>query len=150
MWLCTVSSVFFFFEEVTESVCGVSNFIPSISAATGITPQLYFWRYAIGFHSAPRILLAAAYYQHYKSFVKGLSCTRLYDILTKVALILNMVDVFTFVGVAFISNRENFPFSWFSATEYGIAVANMGFHLTAAYDFQDVMLTTATQKSHLD
>ncbi|TPP65469.1 putative fgf receptor activating protein [Fasciola gigantica] len=41
-------------------------------------------------------------------------------------------------------------FSWFSATEYGIAVANMGFHLTAAYDFQDVILTTTFQKSRAD
>ncbi|CAH8525912.1 unnamed protein product [Schistosoma turkestanicum] len=37
-------------------------------------------------------------------------------------------------------------FSWFSASEYGIAIANMGFHLTAAYDFQDVALTTETSK----
>ncbi|TGZ64605.1 hypothetical protein CRM22_006293 [Opisthorchis felineus] len=39
-------------------------------------------------------------------------------------------------------------FSWFSATEYGIAIANMGFHMTAAYDFQDLMLTTTLRKPY--
>ncbi|KAG5451881.1 hypothetical protein CSKR_111256 [Clonorchis sinensis] len=39
-------------------------------------------------------------------------------------------------------------FSWFSATEYGIAIANMGFHMTAAYDFQDLMLTTTLKKPY--
>uniref|UniRef100_A0A183A3L5 Dolichyl-P-Glc:Glc(2)Man(9)GlcNAc(2)-PP-dolichol alpha-1,2-glucosyltransferase n=1 Tax=Echinostoma caproni TaxID=27848 RepID=A0A183A3L5_9TREM len=101
MWLCAVLSASFSFEEVTESHFKVSNFIPSISAATGITPQLYFWRYAIGFHSAPRILLAAAYYQYYKMFTECLSYSFYYNLLTKMALLLNILDVITFLGVAF-------------------------------------------------
>ncbi|KAA3675734.1 uncharacterized protein DEA37_0006015 [Paragonimus westermani] len=31
-----------------------------------------------------------------------------FDILSKLALVFNLVDVITFVGVAFVSNRENF------------------------------------------
>ncbi|KAF7241684.1 hypothetical protein EG68_10416 [Paragonimus skrjabini miyazakii] len=107
--ICTIISLYTAFDEVTESVCGVSNFVPSISAVTGITPQLYFWRYAIGFHSAPRLLLAMVYYNYHRLFLTRLSCPMAFDILIKLALFFNLVDVITFVGVAFVSNRENFP-----------------------------------------
>ncbi|OON21955.1 hypothetical protein X801_02146 [Opisthorchis viverrini] len=259
--ICTFLSVFSSFDEVTESVCGVSNFVPSISAVTGITPQIYLWRYAIGLHSAPRLLLAATYYQYHKFLLRRCDhpCC---GTLVELSLFFNLVDVITFVGVAFVSNRENFrnlccflitflavhegmfvvflfasslymltvlaihrickrdsllsprlavaafskfkkqgeiegwnesvrevgdtvarnpqsppqemlslgnwalsPFlrmvsleapgllaktsqNWFSATEYGIAIANMGFHMTAAYDFQDLMLTTTLKKPY--
>ncbi|CAH8582555.1 unnamed protein product [Heterobilharzia americana] len=214
--ICFVISVYMNFGEVTESVCGVSNFVPSISAVTGITPQIYFWRYMIGLHSAPRLLLALIYLRYHMAFHKLFNLPLRFKILVQTAFFVNLMDVIAFVGVAFISNRENYPvherlfivflfastaymivtlvlhwiigmttydprfkhsfnikslffglnvslillllrqfynhrfnckanaFSWFSASEYGIAIANMGFHLTAAYDFQDLILTTDT------
>ncbi|CAH8596879.1 unnamed protein product [Schistosoma haematobium] len=216
--ICFFVSTYNTFDEVTESVCGVSNFVPSISAVTGIKPQIYLWRYTVGLHSAPRLLLAFIYLRYHMSYHKMFNQSLIYKILTVVAFCLNLLDVVSFVGVAFISNQENYPlhehlfivfliastaymivtlvvhwiigitsctprfkysfnlkslffgldvclilllvhqfynhrftckanaFSWFSASEYGIAIANMGFHLTAAYDFQDVALTTITFK----
>ncbi|CAL8099304.1 unnamed protein product [Calicophoron daubneyi] len=107
--ICTFISVWKTYEEVTESVCGVSNFVPSISAVTGITPQLYIWRYLIGFQSGPRLILAAAYYQQHKLYASRLPKPFYFTILAKSALLLHMIDLVSFVGVAYVSNRENFP-----------------------------------------
>ncbi|KAK4470974.1 hypothetical protein MN116_006478 [Schistosoma mekongi] len=216
--ICFLVSVYENFDEVTESICGVSNFVPSISAVTGIKPQIYLWRYAIGLHSAPRILLAFIYLRFHMSCRYMFSQSLLFRALVLTVFCLNLLDVSSFVGVAFVSNQENYPvhehlfivflfastaymlatltvhwlmgvtsynskfkhsfkikslffgldiclmlllvhqfynhrfgckanaFSWFSASEYGIAIANMGFHLTAAYDFHDIALTTGTFK----
>ncbi|CAH8548009.1 unnamed protein product [Dicrocoelium dendriticum] len=217
--LCTLSSFYVSFDEVTEAICGVSNFIPSISAVTGIAPQLYFWRFAVGLHSTPRVLMAVIYLRYHKFFVDHMHYPNLFNFVLNASFVLNMIDLATFVGVAYVSNSENFPiherlfvvflsasslymlvtiaiheilrfrkllgfrmthslrvkkiffgltmfflsflvyhfyqhrfrckpnaFSWFSASEYGIAVANMGFHMTAAYDFQDLIFVTSMRK----
>lgn len=220
--LCFFLSIYTSFDEVTESVCGVSNFIPSISAVTGISPQIYFWRLANGLHSAPRLLMAVSYYRHHIFYHQLFNFSWIFHRLSQITLIFNLVDTTMFLGVTYVSNSENFPlherifviflfassihmlclliihwmvrrkipslkfvqsfkmklaffllnlgfiwflsqhfyahrfkcranaFSWFSASEYGVAIANMGFHLTAAYDFQDFVVTTALSKFSTD
>ncbi|CAH8857703.1 unnamed protein product, partial [Trichobilharzia szidati] len=106
--ICFVVSVCLNFDEVTESVCGVSNFVPSISAVTGITPQLYFWRYMIGLHSAPRLLLALTYIRYHMTCYRLFNLSSRFKILVQAAFCLNLLDVIVFVGVAFVSNRENY------------------------------------------
>ncbi|XP_029644403.1 post-GPI attachment to proteins factor 2-like [Octopus sinensis] len=215
--LCFFSGVLFQFYDVNETVCNVTNFIPSISAVTGITPQRYLWRICIALHCTPRFAVAFMYFNMYKGFLQSIKKEHqsLFLTLIKVNFWLNIMENSSLIGVTYISNKENYPihekifivfmatslcymllntilfrwtrdkvteadeksfkwkvlmfcsimvatagllfffvkhrfhceplaFSWFSLCEYVIAYTNMGFHMTAAYDFRNVTFYACT------
>lgn len=136
MFICFVSAVVFQFDDVHETHCRVNtlaswhllmsdlliflrpftvlqvfNFIPSISAITGVSPQRYFWRISIALHVGPRFIIAVcykSYYEHMLSHVKNLPVYNKAKMLMNMAFWLHLVEITSLCGVTYISNRENY------------------------------------------
>lgn len=104
---CVVWSILYDFEQSTRTHCKVPNYLPSISAAIGsFTPQRYVWRTCIGLHSAPRFMLAVAYYNFHMSV--ELSQNTTYSLIAFVACFLHIVENLTLLGLTYVSSSENY------------------------------------------
>ncbi|XP_005100081.1 post-GPI attachment to proteins factor 2-like [Aplysia californica] len=109
--LCFITGFIFRFDDVNETMCEVKNYIPSISAVTGITPQTYVWRTCIALHAAPRFAVTLIYYNYYLARIQHVPSHRvgLFKFLIKLNFWLNFVENSCLVLVAYITNRENYP-----------------------------------------
>ncbi|MEQ2219236.1 hypothetical protein XENOCAPTIV_014663, partial [Xenoophorus captivus] len=87
-----------------SSVCvQVSNYLPSISSAISRTPELYIWRSCIGLHSAPRYLVAVAYF----NFYRGRFAARLPELLLScLALICSVAENTGLVLLTYVASTE--------------------------------------------
>lgn len=109
--ICFITAFMFRFEDVNETMCEVRNYIPSISAVTGIPPQTYLWRICIALHSAPRFAVG---FMHYNYYLKRLNFIKenqrgLFKHLIRLNFWLNTIENSCLVGVTYVTNRENYP-----------------------------------------
>jgi len=109
MFFSVVWSILFEWESSTATHCRVANYLPSVSAAIGSTPQAYIWRFCIALHCAPRILYADAYWTWYQlkplNHNKALSKYR--KILASFALYSHYVEMLGLIGLTVVSSTEN-------------------------------------------
>lgn len=97
-------------EEVNTTICDVYNFIPSISAITGISPQRYIWRIGVALHCSPRLLIASVYYTYYSGLAINLdqSDRPRFKKWVDINYWLNLMENLSLIGVTYISNKENY------------------------------------------
>lgn len=111
MCICLITSVYMHSDHINNTICKVYNFLPSISAVTGVSPQRYLWRVCVALHISPRLLVAWVARSHYSSLAGQVPAIRRPSYLTLVsaAFYLNLTELFTLCGVTYISNKENYP-----------------------------------------
>ncbi|KAK8734444.1 hypothetical protein OTU49_005808 [Cherax quadricarinatus] len=111
MFICLITSVIFHSDHINNTICKVYNFLPSISAVTGVSPQRYLWRVAVALHISPRLLVAWVARAYYTSLAAHVPPARrpAYLALVAAAFYLNLTELATLCGVTYISNKENYP-----------------------------------------
>lgn len=83
----------------------VSNYLPSISAAISRVPERYIWRCCIGLHSAPRYLVAIAYF----NFYWGRFTNRLPElVLSGLALLCSLAENTGLLLLTYVSSTETY------------------------------------------
>ncbi|XP_046894905.1 post-GPI attachment to proteins factor 2 [Hypomesus transpacificus] len=109
-----VISLMYHFEESTYTHCQVPNYLPSISASISLVPERYIWRFCIGLHSAPRFLVAVAYF----TFYRGRFAKRQLDLLfSGLALLASLAENVGLLMLTYVSSTETY-----SVHKYGFIV----------------------------
>ncbi|KAM6984334.1 post-GPI attachment to proteins factor 2 [Tautogolabrus adspersus] len=101
---CLFISLVYHFEDSTFTHCRVSNYLPSISAAISLVPERYIWRCCIGLHSAPRYLVAIAYFSFYRRRFERL----LELLLSGLALLCSLAENTGLLLLTYVSSTETY------------------------------------------
>ncbi|XP_029029108.1 post-GPI attachment to proteins factor 2 [Betta splendens] len=102
---CLSISLMYHFTDATYTHCQVSNYLPSISAAISRVPERYIWRCCIGLHSAPRYLVAVAYF----NFYRGRFARRLLELmLSGLALLCSLAENTGLLLLTYVSSTETY------------------------------------------
>lgn len=102
---CLFISLVYHFEDSTYTHCQVSNYLPSISSAISRIPERYIWRCCIGLHSAPRYLVAVAYF----NFYRGRFSRRLPELLLSIlALVCSLAENTGLLLLTYVSSTETY------------------------------------------
>lgn len=102
---CIFISLVYHFDDATFTHCRVSNYLPSISAAISGVPERYIWRSCVGLHSAPRYMVAAAYFNFYRARFAD----RLPELLlSHLALVCSLAENTGLVLLTYVSSAETY------------------------------------------
>ncbi|KAI3381560.1 hypothetical protein SNEBB_008720 [Seison nebaliae] len=107
IFFCLFSSLIFKWNDVNFVKCNVGNFVPSISAVTGIFPQAFVWRIGIGFHLAPRFLVIYLYFKFYERSCKHIE-NRFPHFLRYINSLLVLTENICLILVTYVSNKDNY------------------------------------------
>ncbi|XP_029629559.1 post-GPI attachment to proteins factor 2 isoform X1 [Salmo trutta] len=102
---CIFISSVFHFQDSTDTHCKVTNYLPSISASISLSPECHIWRFCIGLHSAPRFLVAVAYF----NFYKGRFSTRFLEwLLSCLNFMCAITENFGLLLLTYVSSNETY------------------------------------------
>ncbi|CAH0558900.1 unnamed protein product [Brassicogethes aeneus] len=110
--VCLITGYIFQPNDIHETHCRVYNIIPSISAITGISPQIYLWRISVAFHIGPRFIIAAVYRAYQLNLINPTAPYQAKNSAQRwlnISFWLEIIESSSFCGVTYISNRENYP-----------------------------------------
>ncbi|XP_043204263.1 post-GPI attachment to proteins factor 2-like [Amphibalanus amphitrite] len=98
-------------EDINHTWCPVYNFIPSVSAITGVSPERYLWRLCMSAHLVPRCLIAAVCYNHFTRLLGAVPAERRrrYDQLVRAGFWANVTELASLACCTYVSNKENYP-----------------------------------------
>nr|CAB3264806.1 post-GPI attachment to proteins factor 2-like [Phallusia mammillata] len=104
-----VWSLLFAFDASTRTHCHVPNYLPTVSAAIGLTPQAYVWRACIGISTTPRLIALWMYRSYLRQ--SQLDATALlkpfHRLLSLVMLTGHFVEIWALLVLSVISSTEN-------------------------------------------
>lgn len=106
LFFCVHYALRYHFKSSTATHCGVTNYLPSLSAATGLfTLSSFLWKLAIALHTPGRLLLGL--------LVDRLWRQRLDSNHIPVSVLtlrtLYLLEVFSLLGLSWVSSSQNFP-----------------------------------------
>ncbi|XP_041460273.1 post-GPI attachment to proteins factor 2-like isoform X2 [Lytechinus variegatus] len=102
--LSVACAIIFNFEITTRTHCGVSNYLPSISAAIAEPPSCYLWRLAVTLCSAQRVFFTLVHYNMYSSILVNKAQ---YQWLCKLCFFLELTENLGLIGLTCVSSVEN-------------------------------------------
>ncbi|XP_017858283.1 PREDICTED: post-GPI attachment to proteins factor 2 isoform X2 [Drosophila arizonae] len=151
---CVVWSLVFDFARSTFTHCDVANYLPSVSAAIGnYEPQKTVWRLAIILHLPLRLTVTRMYLEYYREHIKR--NRRMFGIL---ACTLNVIENFALFCLSLWTSADNYEihrnsfvvfiaciYTFFALFEYIVVLTNMGFHMTAYWDFHSFSIHCDTR-----
>lgn len=112
---CVLWSLLYFFQRSTATHCGVSNFLPSISAAIGnYQPQRFVWQSAILLQAIPRLMVTYQYAKHYSTIIRVNRRPIAYT-----ACLFNVVENLALVGLSIWTSSDDYgnSMSYFKALQ---------------------------------
>uniref|UniRef100_A0A3P8PNI6 Acyltransferase PGAP2 n=1 Tax=Astatotilapia calliptera TaxID=8154 RepID=A0A3P8PNI6_ASTCA len=141
---CIFISLWYHYEEATYTHCKVSNYLPSISSAISGAPERYIWSGCIGLHSAPRYLVAFAYFSFYRSRFAD----RLPELLLSgLALLCSLAENTGLVMLTYVSSTETYSVHKYGfITFIGSSLVHMLITCWLWYSTQEIVLVTQDVK----
>ena len=103
--LSIMLAIVYSFKETTSTHCGVSNYLPSTSAAISVPPSSYVWRFVIILCAGQRLFLVSFHYTLYASVSPSVA----YTLLCRVCFGCELLENLGLIGLTCVSSSENSP-----------------------------------------